>query len=56
MMYGGVQWWVCVASDINHEFQQVALRADGSMPFASLPWNEITVLQEASHALRDAGE
>jgi hypothetical protein len=54
IMYGGVQWWTCVASDVNHEFQQVALRADGSMPIASVPWNEVSVVQEASRALRRA--
>lgn len=54
MMYGGVQWWVCVASDTNHDFQQVALRPDGMMPFAPVPWNEVSVVQEASRALRRA--
>lgn len=51
-MYGGVQWWIGVASDTNHELQQVALRADGQMPFTAVPWNEIAVIQEMSHALR----
>jgi hypothetical protein len=53
-MYGGAQWWVCVARDRNPEFQQVALRADGTMDLAAVPWNEIAVIQEASQALRDA--
>lgn len=55
MMYGGVQWWVCVASDSNYEFQQLALRHDGTMPFAAIPWNEVGAVQEASVALRNAG-
>ncbi len=55
IMYGGVQWWVCVAADRNPEFQQVALRRDGTMPFAAIPWHEVAVVQEASVALRNAG-
>lgn len=55
IMYGGVQWWVCVASDKNHEFQKVALRHDGTMPFTAIPWNEVAIVQEASTALRNAG-
>lgn len=54
IMYGGAQWWTCVASNADREFQQVALRADGSMPFTSVPWNEVSVVQEASRALRQA--
>ncbi len=52
MMYGGVQWWVCVASDRNTEFEQFALRPDGLMPFTSVPWNEVFAVQEASFALK----
>lgn len=55
IMYGGVQWWVCVTSNRNPEFQQAALRIDGTMPFAAIPWNELAVVQEASAALRNAG-
>jgi len=51
-MYGGVQWWIGVASDTNHELQRVALRTDGQIPFSGVPWNEIAVVQEMSHALR----
>ncbi len=54
IMYGGAQWWVCVASDTNHDFQELALRVDGSMPFAAIAWNEVSVLQEARSALRNA--
>ena len=52
IMYGGVQWWVGVASDRNPEFEQVALRTDGRMPFTAVPWNEVGVVQEASEMLR----
>lgn len=55
IMYGGVEWWVCVASDRNSEFEQIALRRDGRMPFAAVPWNEVSVIQEASRALNNAG-
>ena len=54
IMYGGVQWWTCVASNPDSEFQRAALRADGSMPFTSISWNEVSVVQEASRALRRA--
>lgn len=53
-MYGGVQWWIGVSSDTNHELQKVALRCDGQMPLAAIPWNEVSVIQEASNALRKA--
>jgi hypothetical protein len=52
IMYGGVQWWVCVASDKNHEIQQVALRNDGTMRLIAIPWNKVPVVKEASDALR----
>lgn len=51
-MYGGVQWWIGVSSDTNHELQKIALRGDGQMPFTAVPWNEISVIQEASNALQ----
>lgn len=54
-MYGGVQWWIGVASDTNHELQKVSLRCDGQMPFTAVPWNEVSVVQEASHVLRKGG-
>lgn len=54
MMYGGVQWWVCVASDKNTEFEQFSLRPDGLMPFTSVPWNEAFAVQEASSALKNS--
>lgn len=54
MMYGGAEWWVCVASDRNVEFEQMALRTDGSMPFIAVPWNEVGAVQDASSALNSA--
>lgn len=54
MMYGGAEWWICVASDRNVEFEQVALQPDGRMPFSAVPWNEVGVIQEAGVALRNA--
>jgi hypothetical protein len=53
MIYGGVQWWVCVSSHRNREFESIALQADGRMPFHAVPWNEVSVIQAASKALRD---
>lgn len=54
MMYGGVEWWVCVSSHRNIEFERAALQADGRMPFHAVRWNEVTVIQSASKALRHA--
>lgn len=54
MVYGGAQWWICVASDKNQEFEQCALQPDGRMPFHATSWNEIGAVQEASAALRNA--
>jgi len=53
MMYGGAEWWVCVASDRNPEFELGALQPDGRMPFIAVPWNEVGVVQDASRALND---
>jgi hypothetical protein len=55
LMYGGVEWWIGISSDTNYELQKVALRCDGQMPFTAIPWNEISVIQEASNALRKPG-
>lgn len=54
MMYGGAEWWVCVASDRNIDFEQMALRPDGSMSFTAVPWNEVGAIQDASAALSNA--
>jgi len=53
-MYGGVEWWICVASDRNREFEQFALKSDGKMCLSVFPWNEIAAVQKASQALRRA--
>jgi hypothetical protein len=54
MMYGGAEWWVCVASDRNTEFERGALQPNGHMPFIAVPWNEVGVVQDASRALNDS--
>lgn len=54
MMYGGVMWRFYVASHRNINFEKMALQSDGSMPFIAVPWNEISIIQEASHALKGA--
>ena len=46
-LYGGVQWWVCVPSHRNVEFERVALQPDGRMPFHARPMNEFTSLAES---------
>lgn len=54
MMYGGVQWWIRVTSGRHHQYETVALRPDGSMPFSAVPWNEVGVVLEARDALRNS--
>lgn len=54
MLYGGVQWWVCVSAHRNVEFERAGLQPDGRMPFGAIPWNEVTVMQSAAEALRHA--
>ena len=54
MMYGGAEWWICVSSHRNIEFERAALQSDGRMPFHAVPWNEVSVIQSAARALRNA--
>lgn len=54
IIYGGVEWWICVASDRNHEFEKFALQRNGKMCFSVIPWNEIAVVQKAALALRNS--
>ena len=54
MIYGGVQWWVGVSSQRNPEFESIAVRSDGTIPMASIPWNELAIMKAASNALRNA--
>lgn len=53
-MYGGIMWWVCIASHRNPEFEKVALSIDGRIPITSIPWNKVGVVQQASQILRTA--
>lgn len=55
ILYGGVEWWVYVASDRNPEFEKGSLQSNGRMPIAAIPWNEVPVIQEASKLLNNAG-
>lgn len=54
MVYGGVQWWIGVSSQRCAEFESIALRADGSIPLASVNWNELGIMKSASQMLRNA--
>ncbi len=54
IMYGGAEWWICVSSHRNYEFEKIALQPNGRMPFHAVPWNEVSVVQAASRALRTA--
>ncbi len=55
ILYGGVEWWVCVASDRNHKLEQDALQSNGRMPFEGVPMNEVAVIQGLSKLLKNAG-
>jgi hypothetical protein len=52
--YGGVQWWIGVASHRNLELEKISLRKSGEFQLATVPWNEIGLIQSASRLLRDA--
>jgi hypothetical protein len=51
-IYGGVQWWIRVSSSAHQEFQSISLKEDGTMPITAVPWQEISVVQDASLAMR----
>lgn len=53
VIYGGVQWWMGVASQRSVLFESIALRGDGRIPFTSVPWNQLGIMQSASRMLRD---
>ncbi|MCF7964724.1 MAG: hypothetical protein K9L79_04195 [Methylobacter tundripaludum] len=53
IVYGGVQWWVAVASHRSPELESVCLQADGRLPLGALPWNELNLIKLASELLRD---
>ncbi len=55
IMYGGVEWWMCVASDRNYEFEKFALQNDGRLCLSVFPWNEVAAVQKASRTLKNAG-
>lgn len=55
MMYGGVEWWICVASHRNSEFMRGSLRSNGSMPIMPMPMNEVGSVRSAQRALKNAG-
>jgi hypothetical protein len=54
LMYGGVQWWFSLSFNRNREFERLGLRRDGKITFGSIPWNEITSVQNAAEAVRRA--
>ncbi len=53
-IYGGVQWSIGVASHRNQMFEALALNQNGEMKLYSSPFNELSIIKEASHALRIA--
>ena len=54
LMYGGVHWWITVASDTPPALREMALREDGTMVLEGEPWNNIFIIQAASRALKSA--
>ncbi len=55
MMYGGVEWWICVASHRNPAFLKGSLRSTGLIPIMPMPMNEVGSVQDAQRALKNAG-
>lgn len=55
IMYGGVEWWFCIASDRNPEFDRFSLKNNGQICLSVFPWTEVAAVQKASAALRNAG-
>lgn len=53
MMYGGVEWWVCVASHRVPDFEKLSLRADGAMPIGPMSMEKIGSIQRTSKAYHD---
>jgi hypothetical protein len=53
IMYGGVEWWMGVASHTNNDFQIGCLQANGRIPIAPIPWNEIGSVLDARDALQN---
>lgn len=51
-MYGGVEWWIGVASHTNNDFQQECLQTNGKMPITPIHWNQIGSVLEARNALQ----
>ena len=51
--YGGVQWWVGVASHRSTELEAICLQESGRIPIAAVPWNEVGLIQSASRLLRE---
>ncbi|ALO44896.1 hypothetical protein [Pseudohongiella spirulinae] len=41
MMYGGVEWYICVASHRYKEFEKLALRSDGTIPLGPIPMDKV---------------
>lgn len=52
IMYGGVEWWMGVASHKNNNFNKLCLEANGKMPIAPIPWNEIGSVLDTRNALQ----
>lgn len=50
--YGGVQWWIGVASHKSIELEDICLQVNGQMLFGTIPWNELGVVQSASRMIR----
>jgi hypothetical protein len=52
-MYGGVEWWIGVASHTNNELQAICLQDNGTIPIAPIPWDEIGSVMDTRDALQN---
>lgn len=54
MLFGGAYWCYGISSHRNRDLELAGLRVDGHMPFHSVPWNEVGIMQDAAGFLRGA--
>lgn len=52
IVYGGVQWWIGIASHRSPELESICLQTDGRLPLAAIPWTELGLIQSASKLLQ----
>ena len=49
LMYGGIQWWITVASHWNDEMSKISLQENGTMSLIAMPMEESGRVPGSSH-------